>query len=118
VLAFLGLGAVVAVVVALFAILRSGRFRRGIFDCVIGVGRSTLRVQAYAILLITNNEGPLFGAARSRDLRPRYASRDRGSLIGMRPLATSSDHLSQTADEKELKSPREAAADHIGRRTT
>ena len=51
VLAFLGLGAVVAVVVAWFAILFTGRYPRALFDYVVGVGRWALRVQAYAMLL-------------------------------------------------------------------
>lgn len=58
VLAFLGLGAVVAVVVAWFAILFTGRYPRGLFDYVVGVGRWALRVQAYATLLVTDEYPP------------------------------------------------------------
>src|SRR5664280_3561655 len=50
VLVILGLGAVVAVVLAWFAILFTGRYPRGLFDYVVGVGRWALRVQAYAFL--------------------------------------------------------------------
>src|SRR4051794_32647571 len=46
VLAVLYLGALVAVVIAWFAILFTGRFPRGIFDYLVGVGRWTNRVTA------------------------------------------------------------------------
>ena len=54
VLAFLWLGAFFAILIAWFAILFTGRYPRGLFDFVVGVGRWTLRVGAYAILLITD----------------------------------------------------------------
>ena len=58
VLFFLGLGAVVAVVIAWFAILFTGRYPQGLFDYVVGVGRWGLRVQAYAFLLLTDTYPP------------------------------------------------------------
>jgi hypothetical protein len=58
VLLFLGVGAVVAVVIAWFAILFTGRYPRGLFDYVVGVGRWALRVQAYAFLLLTDAYPP------------------------------------------------------------
>jgi uncharacterized protein DUF4389 len=58
VLLFLGLGAFVAVVIAWFAILFTGRYPRGLFDYVVGVGRWGLRVQAYAFLLLTDSYPP------------------------------------------------------------
>ena len=58
VLFFLGVGAVVAVVIAWFAILFTGRYPRGLFDYVVGVGRWGLRVQAYAFLLVTDEYPP------------------------------------------------------------
>lgn len=58
VLFFLGLAAVLAVVVAWFAILFTGRCPRGIFDYLVGVGRWGLRVQAYAFLLVTDQYPP------------------------------------------------------------
>ncbi|GCD88956.1 DUF4389 domain-containing protein [Nocardioides sp. LS1] len=58
VLAFLSVGAFLAVVVAWFAILVTGRYPRGLFDFVVGVGRWWLRVEAYAILLVTDRYPP------------------------------------------------------------
>ena len=58
VLVFLGVGAVVAVLIAWFAILFTGRYPRGLFDYVVGVGRWALRVQAYAFLLLTDSYPP------------------------------------------------------------
>jgi hypothetical protein len=57
-LAFLGLAAVVAVIVAWFAILFTGRYPRGLFDFVEGVLRWGQRVFAYAILLVTDRYPP------------------------------------------------------------
>jgi len=58
VLAGLSVGAFFAVVIAWFAILFTGRYPRGLFDFVVGVGRWGLRVQAYAILLVTDRYPP------------------------------------------------------------
>ena len=58
VLAFLLIGAVVAVIVAWFAILITGRYPRALFDFVVGVGRWSLRVYAYAFLLVTDRYPP------------------------------------------------------------
>ena len=58
VLVFLGLGAFVSVVIAWFAILFTGRYPRGLFDYVVGVGRWGLRVTAYAVLLTTDRYPP------------------------------------------------------------
>jgi hypothetical protein len=58
VLAVLALGAFFAVIVAWFAILFTGRYPRGLFDYVVGVGRWALRVQAYATLLVTDRYPP------------------------------------------------------------
>ena len=58
VLAVLWLIASLAVVVAWFAILFTGRYPRGLFAFVVGVGRWTLRVGAYAFLLVTDRYPP------------------------------------------------------------
>jgi Domain of unknown function (DUF4389) len=58
VLAFLGIGAFVSIVIAWFAILFTGRYPRGLFDYVVGVGRWALRVSAYAFLLTTDRYPP------------------------------------------------------------
>jgi hypothetical protein len=58
VLAFLWLAAFVAVVIAWFAILFTGRYPRALFDFVVSVSRWTLRVDAYAFLLVTDRYPP------------------------------------------------------------
>jgi Domain of unknown function (DUF4389) len=58
VLAFLYVVAVFAVLIAWFAILFTGRFPRGIFDYLVGVGRWTNRVTAYAFMLVTDAYPP------------------------------------------------------------
>ena len=60
VLIVLWFAAAVAVIIAWFAILITGRYPRGLFDFVVGVGRWSLRVGAYAFLLVTD-EYPPFG---------------------------------------------------------
>ena len=58
VLAFLAIGAILAILIAWFAVLFTGRYPRGLFDYVVGVARWALRVQAYAILLLTDRYPP------------------------------------------------------------
>ena len=58
VLAFLGIAAFFAVVVAWFAILLTGRYPRALFDFVVGVSRWGLRVAAYVALLVTDRYPP------------------------------------------------------------
>jgi hypothetical protein len=50
--------ALLAVIVAWFAILITGRYPRSLFDFVVGVGRWSLRVNAYAFLLVTDRYPP------------------------------------------------------------
>ena len=57
-LAFLGLGAFVAVVLAWFAVIIFGRYPTALFDYVVGVGRWGTRVWAYAFLLVTDEYPP------------------------------------------------------------
>ena len=58
VLLFLYIGALFAVIAAWFAILFTGRFPRGIFDYLVGVGRWTNRVTAYAFAMFTDDYPP------------------------------------------------------------
>jgi len=58
VLFFLGIAAFVAVVIAWFAILFTGRYPRGLFDYVEGVYRWHNRVIGYALILVTDQYPP------------------------------------------------------------
>jgi hypothetical protein len=58
VLIFLCLAAIFVVVVAWAAILVTGSYPRSLFDFVVGVGRWSLRVIAYAFLLVTDEYPP------------------------------------------------------------
>src|SRR5262249_44135038 len=59
VLVFLWLAAFFVVIFAWFAILFTGRYPRGLFDFVVGVGRWTNRVGADAFLLVTDRYPPV-----------------------------------------------------------
>jgi hypothetical protein len=58
ILFFLWVGAFFCVVISWFVILFTGTYPRGLFDFVVGVGRWSLRVYAYAFLLITDRYPP------------------------------------------------------------
>lgn len=58
VLVVLSICALIAVIIAWFAILFTGRYPDGLFYFVVGVGRWCLRVQAYAFLLVTDRYPP------------------------------------------------------------
>jgi Domain of unknown function (DUF4389) len=58
VLVFLYIAAVVVILIAWFAILFTGRYPRGLFDFVVGVGRWHNRVVGYAFLLVTDRYPP------------------------------------------------------------
>jgi Domain of unknown function (DUF4389) len=55
---FLSIAALVAVVIAWFAILFTGRYPRGLFDFVLGVLRWGNRVIGYAFILVTDQYPP------------------------------------------------------------
>jgi hypothetical protein len=54
----LEIGALVAVIIAWFAIVFTGRYPRGLFDYVEGVIRWQNRVVAYAFVLVTDSYPP------------------------------------------------------------
>jgi hypothetical protein len=58
VLFVLGIAALLATIVAWFAILFTGRYPDGIYEFVVGVSRWGLRVTAYAFLLVTDEYPP------------------------------------------------------------
>ena len=58
VLLVLYIGALLAIIAAWFAILVTGRFPRGLFEYLVGVGRWTNRVTAYAFVLVTDTYPP------------------------------------------------------------
>ena len=58
VLIFLGLAAIVCVIIAWFTILFTGRYPRGLFDFVVGFMRWANRVTAYAFVLVTDQYPP------------------------------------------------------------
>jgi hypothetical protein len=58
VLFFLGIAVIVCWIIAWFAILFTGRYPKGLFDFIVGVLRWSLRVQSYAIILITDKYPP------------------------------------------------------------
>ncbi|MFC1918337.1 DUF4389 domain-containing protein, partial [Chloroflexota bacterium] len=58
VLAFLWLAAIICIIFSWFAILFTGRYPKGLFNFVVGVTRWGLRVEAYALLLVTDRYPP------------------------------------------------------------
>jgi hypothetical protein len=58
VLVVLGFGVFVCVVIAWFAILFTGQYPRSMFDFVVDVLRWSLRVRAYAFLMVTDQYPP------------------------------------------------------------
>ncbi len=58
VLFVLAIGAVVATIIAWFAILLTGSYPKSLFEFVVGVGRWSVRVNAYAFMLTTDKYPP------------------------------------------------------------
>lgn len=58
VLAFLMIGALFATIIAWFSIFFTSKYPEGLFNYVVGVGRWSLRVTAYAFLLTTDKYPP------------------------------------------------------------
>jgi hypothetical protein len=58
VLFFLSIASFIAVILAWFVILATGRYPRSLFDFNVGVSRWWLRVGAYAFLLVTDRYPP------------------------------------------------------------
>ncbi|HWO93969.1 MAG TPA: DUF4389 domain-containing protein [Dehalococcoidia bacterium] len=61
VLVFYGILALVLVIIGLIALLFTGRFPKGLFDLIVGFSRWALRVQAYALYLLTDQYPPFSG---------------------------------------------------------
>lgn len=58
VLAFLAVAAMFVWIIAWFAILFTGQYPKSLFDFIVGVGRWSLRVNAYTVLLVTDRYPP------------------------------------------------------------
>lgn len=58
VLVFLGIAVLISVIIAWFAILFTGKYPRSLFDFIAGFMRWGLRVDMYAIILITDRYPP------------------------------------------------------------
>jgi hypothetical protein len=58
VLFFLWIGVIVAAIAAWFAILFTGRYPRGLFEYIVGVGRWSDRMIAYSLIMTTDEYPP------------------------------------------------------------
>jgi hypothetical protein len=58
VLCFLGIAALVVIIIAWFAILFTGKYPKGLFDFMLGVMRWGFRVMCYAMIMITDKYPP------------------------------------------------------------
>lgn len=58
VLGFLSIAGIIVWIIAWFAILFTGRYPKGLFDFMVGVMRWFFRVEAYAVILVTDRYPP------------------------------------------------------------
>ena len=58
ILIFLSIAVLISVIIAWFAILFTGKYPRSLFDFIVGVMRWGLRIDMYAIILITDRYPP------------------------------------------------------------
>ena len=58
VLCFVGIAAVVVIIIAWFAILFTGNYPRGMFDFIVGYMRWCVRIYGYALILVTDKYPP------------------------------------------------------------
>ncbi len=58
VLCFLGIAALVVIIIAWFAILFTGNYPRGMFDFIAGYMRWCIRIYGYALILVTDKYPP------------------------------------------------------------
>jgi Domain of unknown function (DUF4389)/Short C-terminal domain len=95
-LIFLGIAAFIAIIIAWFAILFTGRFPRGLFEFVAGYLRWTMRVTVYCGNLGYN---PYLGGLLRDEYPPFSLKGDPTSAVAPSSPRAGADFPSTTADE-------------------